>query len=97
MSRKSIQVPSETKEKIEKKKEQLRARTEYDAIERLIKYHDQEANHVLLDDEVRDRLLNLKDKLRLYNASDVIKLLLHHYESSDAISKESLDLYLSMR
>lgn len=97
MSRKPIQVPIETKEKIEQKKEQLRARTEYDAIERLIKYHDQKANHVLLDDEVRDQLLRLQDKLRLYDASDVIKLLLHHYESSNSISKESLDLYLSMR
>lgn len=97
MSRKPIQVPTELKERIERKKERMRIRTEYDVIETLLDYHEQKENHAVLDDEVRDQLDELMNKLHLRERSDLIKLLLHHYQTANGISKESFELYASMR
>lgn len=98
MSRKPIQVPAEVKERVEGLKNQLRARTEYEVIEKLIGYHDKQRTHLVVEnEEVRDTFRNLKSELQIRNDEDMIKLLLEHYKHSESLSKPVFDLYVKMR
>ncbi|MGK5512302.1 hypothetical protein [Brevibacillus formosus] len=97
MSRKPIQVPEEVKSKIENLKTAMRCKTEYEVIERLISYYEKKDNHLLVDDRVRDQFKGVKQSLFLYEDSQVVDLMLHHYGDSESLSKDSFALYVSMR
>ncbi|USG68552.1 hypothetical protein NDK47_27595 (plasmid) [Brevibacillus ruminantium] len=95
--RKPIQVPEEVKTKVEDLKRQLQARTEYEVIEKLIGYYEKKQCHLHLDEAVKEEFRAAKNQLRIYSDSDFVKFLLHHWSQSKEISKEALNLLLTIR
>lgn len=93
---KLIKVSEETKEAIEGlKNNKLKASSEGAVVGKLVEYYNK--NHIELTGEVSKQLEDAKSFFKIRNDSDVVKLLLHHFQESNALSKETFKMAANMR
>lgn len=107
-ARSPIQVPEELKNEIESMKNRMYARTNYEVIDKLIKYYQaneaqkarererQKAEDINLGEDLKKELVQFRDQMRLNSDAAAVTLLLDHFKRSDKLSKETFDLYRSL-
>lgn len=95
-----MRIEEDVKKKLEDMKDQLHTKNPSGTIQKLIDYHDRKRNHIPVQDDVRDQLMALRQKLGLRGhacENDLMKLLLAHYETSPHLSRQTFELYAGMR
>lgn len=95
--RRTIQATVEVAEKVDKLKPELRASTGYDVIDKLCMYYAKKPNHVLMDNNVRDEFRSLGKHLGIREESDLLKLLLTHWNYSQSFQRETLEMMRDLR
>lgn len=108
-SRTPIQVPTELRDQLSDMQNNFYCKTQYEVIQRLIKYYNQneeekakqkayqDKNMIDLGAESKEKFNELKDSLKLRQDSSVFKFLAYHWETSLEMNVGTFDFYRTLQ